>query len=184
MARRRKKKQDSFENLIGPLIGMIVILGIMKQYGWAVVVVFVAGGLVAIKMYVQFLEIKRLRESGILDVDQMDGHRFEEYLVQLFTLHGYDAVKTKGSGDYGADLILKKAGRKIVVQAKRQKSNVNLKAVQEVIGGKGYYNAQEAWVVTNSTYAESAIELAKKNGVKLIQRNELMKLMEAAKTKK
>ena len=35
---------------------------------------------------------------------------FESFLEKLFTEMGYYAKKTRGSGDQGADLILKKDG--------------------------------------------------------------------------
>lgn len=115
--------------------------------------------------------------SDIREVDRMNGHDFERYLMHLFKRHGYKASKTKGSGDFGVDLLLEKDNCTIAVQAKRYKSKVNLKAVQEVVGGRGYYNTDEAWVVTNSFYTKSAYELAKKNGVRLIHRTELIKMM-------
>lgn len=51
----------------------------------------------------------------------MTGREFEIYLSVLFRNLGYKVKLTKASGDYGADLILKKSGLSIVVQAKRYK---------------------------------------------------------------
>lgn len=119
---------------------------------------------------------QKLKASGIHDVDTMDGFQFEYYLVELFKSHNYSARKTPNNNDFGADLLLKKDGKKIVVQAKRYKNNVGIKAVQEIIGAKSYYKAQEAWVVTNSEYTKSAIELARKSNVRLIDRYDLIKL--------
>ncbi|TBX57954.1 restriction endonuclease [Bacillus mycoides] len=48
---------------------------------------------------------------------------------------------TKGSGDFGADLILKNNSEKIIVQAKRYKNKVGIQSAQEVIGAKRYYDA-------------------------------------------
>jgi restriction system protein len=36
----------------------------------------------------------------------------------LFTAHGYKIEVTQAAGDYGADLVFSKEGKKIVVQAK------------------------------------------------------------------
>lgn len=116
--------------------------------------------------------------SGIKEIDMMSGYEFEEYLKALFKRLGYKAVVTKKSGDYGADLVLK--GRKrIVVQAKRyrKKNNVGINAVREVYGAKAYYEADEAWVVTNSYYTRQANELARKCNVKLLNRDELQKFI-------
>lgn len=123
---------------------------------------------------------RRIGRITIREIDYMNGHDFEKYLEAMFTQLGYQASKTKGSGDFGVDLVLKKDGHVIVAQVKRYKSKVNLKAVQEVVSGKYHYKANEAWVITNSFFTESAKTLAKSNDVKLINRKSLQLLMKAA----
>lgn len=129
-----------------------------------------------IVLFIDAQRKERLKESGIYDVDMMDGIQFEYYLVELFKSHGYSVKKTSDSNDFGADLYLKKDNKKIVVQAKRYKGNVGIKAVQEIIGAKSYYDTDEAWVITNSHYTKSAKELAAKSGVRLLDRSDLIKL--------
>lgn len=85
---------------------------------------------------------KALGQSGMYDIDNMDGFLFEGYLVVLFKKLGYKPQVTKKVGDYGADLILK-GKKKIVVQAKRYKGNVGLQAVQEVYSAKAFYKCDE-----------------------------------------
>ena len=123
------------------------------------------------------LKNRKLKRSGILQVDQMKGKEFEDYLRVLFLERDYHVQMTPATGDYGADLILSKGGRRIVVQAKRYKKNVGLKAVQEVSTAKLHYKADECWVVTNSGYTEPAKKLAASNGVKLVDRIVLMRWM-------
>ena len=55
---------------------------------------------------------RRLKKSGILEVDKMSGRKFEEYLQILLKAKGYYAELTPASGDYGADLILSKRIRR------------------------------------------------------------------------
>lgn len=57
------------------------------------------------KAYKIYLD--QLRQSNINQIDQMNGRQFEEYLSSLYQSLGYQAEVTKGSGDFGADLILK-----------------------------------------------------------------------------
>ncbi|MEH7272628.1 restriction endonuclease, partial [Neobacillus vireti] len=78
------------------------------------------------------------------------------------------------SGDFGADLLLKKDRKKIVVQAKRYSKDVGIKAVQEVMGARSYYKADEAWVVSNSYFTKAARELARNGNVALVNRDELI----------
>ncbi len=67
--------------------------------------------------------------------------------------------------------------KKIVVQAKRYKKKVGLKAVQEVVSAKNYYKADECWVITNNYFTAPAVKLAQSNNVSLIDRDLLIKWM-------
>ncbi|WP_338587820.1 restriction endonuclease [Paenibacillus sp. Y5S-9] len=63
----------------------------------------------------------------------MDGVQFEHYLGQLFRSQGYKAEVTKAAGDLVAELIMTKDGKRIVLQAKRYKKNVDLNNRDELI---------------------------------------------------
>ncbi|TWT05600.1 restriction endonuclease [Planococcus sp. CPCC 101016] len=123
------------------------------------------------------LRHNKLKKSGIWNVDEMTEREFEEYLRVLFHERGYQVQLTPTTGDFGADLILSIKNRKIVVQAKRYKKNVGLKAVQEISTAKNHFKADECWVVTNSYYTEPAKKLAASNQVRLVDRELLMKWM-------
>lgn len=131
--------------------------------------------LIALGKFIYHLyEAKRLASSGIIEIDKMDGKTFEKYLEVLFTKLGYRVERTRYIGDYGADLVTVKNGVKTVIQAKRYKHKVDIKAVQEAVAAKGYYDCSAAMVVTNSVYTKQAAELARANGVKLWDRNDLV----------
>jgi len=127
------------------------------------------------KIIFYLLEKQKLAKSGIADIDSMDGKRFEKYLEVLFERLGYRVVRTRYIGDYGADLVTQKNGVKTVIQAKRYKKNVGIKAIQEAVAAKGYYSCDKAMVVTNSYFTNQAKELAVKNGVELWDRKDLAK---------
>lgn len=118
-----------------------------------------------------------LKKANIKDIDKMSGLDFELYLKVLFKNLGYKAITTNASHDFGADLILKKNHHKIVVQAKRYgyKKNVSISAIQEVFASQRYHNADESWVITNSFFTKSAINLAKPCNVHLKDRYQLAK---------
>ena len=90
------------------------------------------------------------------NIDKLNGRAFERYLTVQFRHLGYHVTLTSYSHDYGADLVLRKWGKKIVVQAKR-------------------YEADRAMVVTNSNFTKSARDLAKRNEVELWGRKEMQK---------
>lgn len=99
----------------------------------------------------------------------MTGHDYERVVAAYLRNKGYNRVEvTKGSGDYGVDIIAHKGKKKYAVQCKYYTSPVSLGAVQEVIAGKAMYKCNAAMVVTNSTFTEAAEKLAKQNGVKLV----------------
>ena len=78
--------------------------------------------------------------------------------------------------------MLNKDGKKIVVQAKRYSKDVGIKAVQEVIGAKSYYNADEAWVVSNRYFTKAAKDLAQKGNVLLVDPINFNRLHSGAKS--
>lgn len=125
---------------------------------------------------------EKIKNSGINEIDSMNGRDFELFLSHLFKKYGYQTKVTSYQNDYGADLILTKNQKKIAVQAKRWNSKIGIKAVQEVIGAMGYYKTNEAWVITNNEFTEPAISLAKSNNVKLFNRQALIDMI--IKTKK
>lgn len=130
--------------------------------------------------------LKDILESGaynrnqvtIADLDYMDGIEFEYFLCELFKKMGFRAQVTKGSGDQGVDLILKDLNFKYAVQAKRYSDKVSNTAIQEAYTGMTFYNCNKSMVVTTNYFTKGAIELAKKNGVVIYDRDKLCELLE------
>ncbi len=109
---------------------------------------------------------KSIISTNFADLSRVE---FETRIANMLKERGFlDVRGTPGTGDHGADLIAKMNGHTIVIQAKRHQVGVANKAVQEVIGARHYYNANEAWVITNSTFSPSAKKLAQMNQVTLI----------------
>jgi restriction system protein len=102
---------------------------------------------------------------------------YASYLALLFKQLGYQVEQTKHSGDYGADLILYKDSKRIVVQCKRYSGKVSIKSIQEAVGAKAYYKAHDAWSETNSYHTNPAKNLALANKVVLIERDQLTNLI-------
>ncbi|WP_310603936.1 restriction endonuclease [Anaerosporobacter sp.] len=137
----------------------------------AVVIIFL------LKVIMKYRKKKRLLRSNIYDIDMLSGEDFELFLFYYYRKHGYRVKLTPLTHDFGADLVIKAHGKRIVVQAKRYKERVGIKAVQEVIGSMAYYKAKQGMVITNSYYTQSAYVLAKSNGITLIGRNALIRMI-------
>lgn len=145
---------------------------------WAVLSAFCMVSFVRRFRYVHYLHMSLAR------LDELSGKAFEQYLEAQFKHMGYRVERTDDSYDYGADLLLKKRGETIVVQAKRYDRNVGLSAVQEALGAVAYYGADRAMVVTNSGFTKSARNLARMNEVELWDRGDLIKRFSISPTEK
>lgn len=104
----------------------------------------------------------------------MSGVDFEQFLAYYFRDQGYRVEVTRATGDYGADLILRKGRQTVVVQAKRWSRAVGVSSVQEVVAAKYYYKATDALLVTNSVLTKNAIQLASGTNVTVWSRNNLV----------
>lgn len=126
---------------------------------------------------------RRFGAAQAAELDLLSGVEFEEFLAGLFRAQGYAAELTPTTGDYGADLILSKDGRRIAVQAKRYVGSVGVAAVQEALSGMAYYQCHAAWVIATGAFTPNALELAEKSGVKMIGRSDIGNLMAQHKAK-
>jgi len=106
-----------------------------------------------------------------------DGEYFEQLVMEIYSYYGYSIKKTSTTGDQGVDLIMTNEIEKIAVQCKRYKANVNNKAVQEVFAGMHFYKCDKAIVVTSSAFTSSARQLASALGVKLVDCDDLARML-------
>ncbi|MCX6781587.1 MAG: restriction endonuclease [Candidatus Magasanikbacteria bacterium] len=119
---------------------------------------------------------KQKQKKSNIDTDlinKMTGVEFETLLAKKITELGYEVTGTQATGDQGADLIAKKNGKKIIIQAKRYSGSVGNKSVQEVVGAIKYYQGDSGCVITNSVFTPSAKALAQKNDIILIDGHDL-----------
>lgn len=98
---------------------------------------------------------------------------YESFVADQLKAKGWSTQTTKGSGDQGVDVIADRNGIRAVIQCKLYSSAVGNAAVQQVIGGKAFYNAQIAIVISNSTYTPAAKQLAAVTGVKLLHHDDI-----------
>ena len=114
---------------------------------------------------------------NMTQIDTLSGVDFENFLCEMFETLGYKVSTTKASHDYGADLVVEKNGKLAVVQAKCYSKAVGIKAVQEIVGARQHYGAEDAFVATNNFFSKDAEVLAVENNVKLIDRSVIEKML-------
>jgi restriction system protein len=180
---RRKKYAYSF--IPSSFLTAAGILAVLYVYGspFSQKEVFLFGGLIvsililALIILIWFAKrkIEEMRYLQLVDIDNMKGHDFEKYIGVLLRDLGYQVDHTRLSGDFGADLILKKEGQCIAAQLKRYRGLVGIEAIYQAVGSKAYYHCENAAVITNSYFTSAAKKSAKVNNCWLVDRDDLKK---------
>lgn len=114
------------------------------------------------------------------DIDLMEGRDFERFCADLLKRRGFLEVEvTKGSGDYGVDILAEKDGVTYAIQCKCYDATpVGVSAIQEVYAGRDYYDRMVGAVMTNQYFTSPAVEAAKKLKILLWDRGYLERMME------
>lgn len=125
------------------------------------------------------LYLRRRRQAAGAEFDLMEGHEFEHYCAELLRKGGFQEVEvTRGSGDYGIDILAQKEGVTYAIQCKCYESPVGVKAVQEAYAGRDYYDRMVGAVLTNQYFTQPAVEAAQKLKILLWDRGYLESLIE------
>lgn len=120
---------------------------------------------------------QRSRRSGA--IDEMEGHDFEYFCADLLEKKGFiDVEVTRGSGDYGIDILAEKDGVTYAIQCKRYAMPVGVDAVQQAYAGRDYYDRMVGAVMTNQYFTTPAVEAAKKLKILLWDRGYLDSMMD------
>ena len=121
--------------------------------------------------------VRRRRKE--LPFDSMEGHDFERFCANLLKARGFLEVEvTKGSGDFGVDILAEKDGISYAFQCKRYDEPVGVKAIQEIYAGRDYYDRQIGVVMTNQYFTAPAVQAAGKLKILLWDRGYLEEMME------
>jgi restriction system protein len=117
-------------------------------------------------------------KSRQYEFSSLSGNDFELLLIRLYENMGYLVQHIGGVGDQGADLILTKDGQRILIQAKCYKNwGVGNASVQQAATAKVHYDCNKAMVVGIPYFTKEAQQLAKTNGVDLVDKKELQSLL-------
>lgn len=113
-----------------------------------------------------------------VEVESLSPTEFELYCADQLSANGWVTRTTRASGDQGVDIIAERDGLRLVIQCKLYAAPVGNGAVQQVIAGMAYEDADFGCVVSNTTYTISARSLASKSGVLLLHYEDLPRLTE------
>ncbi|MCH4193552.1 MAG: restriction endonuclease [Butyrivibrio sp.] len=128
---------------------------------------------------VLILILIRLRRSRPLPMDELEGHEFEYYCADLLRAHGFvDVEVTRGSGDFGTDILAEKDGVTYAVQCKCYDKPIGVKAVQEAYAGRDFYDRMVGAVMTNQYFTAPAVDAARKLKILMWDRGYLDSMIE------
>lgn len=144
----------------------------MNEYQIVILLLSIAVCVLALLLIRHIL--RRRREEAFVPMDDLEGHEFEYYCADLLRNHGFHAVEvTRGSGDYGADILCEREGVTYAVQCKTYSSAVGVSAVQEAAAGRDFYDRMVGAVMTNQYFTRNAQTAARKLKILLWDRDYL-----------
>ena len=136
-----------------------------NPYLYAVICAFIA-----ILIYIAFRAMRRRRYVPEL-IDELEGRDFEVYCADLLAKNGfYDVEITKGSGDYGLDILAERDGVTYGIQCTRYDKPIGVAAVQQAYAGRDYYGRMVGAVMTNQFFTYAAVKMAQALNVLLWDR--------------
>ncbi len=132
---------------------------------------------VVFKNPIDYIEKMIEKSDSEINYDpDMDPFEYEHYCSSIFRNNGWDSKATQGSSDQGVDVIAKKGDIKLVAQCKKFTKAVGNKAVQEIVAGIKYYQADMGIVIAPNGFTKSAEKLAAANKIKLIHHSQIKDL--------
>ncbi len=91
----------------------------------------------------------------------LDGWQFEYEVARVFRLNGFKATVTKGSGDGGVDIILKKDNYRAIVQCKHHQYPLSPEPVRALWGIKDDWGADEVIMVASSGLTSASVDFVR-----------------------
>lgn len=151
----------------------------MQQTDLRIFIAMITGILFLIVFLTGILYIVRRRNRRGSAMDEMEGHEFEYFCAELLEKQGFvDVEVTRGSGDFGVDILAEKDGVTYAVQCKRYQGPVGVDAVLRTYAGKDYYDCMVGAVMTNQYFTAPAAEAAGKLHILLWDRGYVEYMME------
>lgn len=186
-SKKRKSEPGCIATIFGYLIFLCIIAlvidlirtHISERVKHNLMVVAIVIGVIIFISMVCTIYRKLHRKYTLKQLDKMDGHQFEYACADILKANGYKHVKvTRGSGDFGVDVIAEKDKVRYAIQCKRYNHKLDNTPIQEVVGGLAYYQCDKGAVMTNQYFTEPAKQLAQVNDIKLLDRDTLSHMVD------
>lgn len=122
-------------------------------------------------------------QSKTLELATLSWRQFESLVAEWFHRQGFQVAETGGGGpDGGIDLILRKEGRKELVQCKHWKRRqVTVTSVREMWGLLQHHQADCVWIVCTGEFTADAATFAAGKPIRLVTGAQLGSFMQEIK---
>jgi len=107
----------------------------------------------------------------------LDPYEFEKEIAILFEKHGFNTKVTKGSGDGGVDIWVKRNKNRYAVQCKRYSKKVGPAAVRDLYGTMISGQFDGGFLVCPSGFSEKAFEFSKHKNIQFIGLKRIMEMV-------
>ena len=124
-------------------------------------------------------------QTGLDSFAAMGWRHFEQLVGEAYRRQGYAVQETgQGGADGGVDLILRKAGRTILVQVKQwRRDKIDVRTVREMFGLMIHHNADVARIAALGGYTEDARRFASGKAIELIDGPALLSLVRSGQSR-
>lgn len=121
------------------------------------------------------------QQISLQSLQQTSWKDFEFLIAEVYRRQGYNVDFSLGRGaDGGVDMVLRKDGRKSLVQCKRWKVySVGAPVIREMFGLMTAENADEAVIVTTGRFTAEAQSFASGKPIQLIDGPQLLSLVQS-----
>jgi restriction system protein len=126
--------------------------------------------------------LARRADLKLAQLASLSPESFEEFVGELFEMLGYEVELVGGSGDLGADLLLRRNdGLVAVVQCKyHRQTPVGSPELQKFLGTIHHTGSHKGFFVTTSTFSLSAEKFAAQHPIELVDGPRLIELVSSA----
>ncbi len=106
----------------------------------------------------------------------LSGLQFEDEIANLYRKQGYDAQKTRITGDGGVDIILNKDNKRIIVQCKAHNKKISIGVARELVASMQDFNADEGIIACLEGATKPVLDYIKNKNIVVISLSEIMQM--------
>lgn len=155
----------------------------MNEHSWILGLVMMSPALLLIEPGIEMMFGRRkgkylyrkAKKHGLSAISGMTWQEFEQLCEGYFIAKGYRVEMCgQGGADGGRDLILRKSGKRILVQCKHWRSRVGVAVVREMFGVMHAEHFDQVIIVGTSGFTRDAWTWSKGKSIRLMDANGLI----------